>query len=516
MFYTIGLLLIFSLILLVLDRKSRYSYLFVLMAAGVIIAFFSIILHIHMFASYANYYDSSIYYRLDYYVYRTITDRMALPIVWNIRLMNLGIALFLLAETIFNYEFYRGLRGYREKKKSRVKIRGHVLLFLIPCFSLLLYDPITSTNMYIYYHTSDRPQLVYYFFELVNLVVKLSVLYLLLRPVFLLLRYVAETTVLFLRKRIFLLSMGLLLVAALFYYFFYVGPFSVSVGKVIRSGFWIFENVQARISRVYLTSPSVVLIVLSVCMFILLSFRMDISATLFAERKIQKNLIVMNEMLGETLHSQKNLLFSLQILTGKIDAKLTQKEDVPEVGRMKQLIDESLARTTEMLDELKEVKYHYFHNSIVSIIDEALAEMTIPEHIQVVWDKAHLGEISGMYDRYHLCKALVNIFYNAVEAIELSGKEEGVITVQIFFLFRWLVVVITDNGTGIKPRKCKRIFTPHYSGKQGKMNWGLGLPYVYKVVKAHLGQVKLDSREGIYTSVLVMLPVSKNNSEKQQ
>ncbi|MBE7721921.1 ATP-binding protein [Lacrimispora indolis] len=515
MFYTIGLLLIFSIILLVFDRKSRYSYLFVLMAAGVIIAFFSIILHINMFASYASYYDSSIYYRLDYYIYRTITDRMALPIVYNIRLMNLGIALFLLAETIFNYEFYRGLRGYREQKKSRVKIRGHVLLFLIPFLSLLLYDPITSTNMYIYYHTSARPQLVYYVFEAVNLIVKLSVLYLLLRPVFLLLRYVAETTVLFLRKRIFLLSMGLLLVASLFYRFFYVGPFSVSVGKVIRSGFWIFENVQARISKVYLTSPSVVLIVLAVCMSILLSFRMDISATLFVERKIQKNLIVMNGMLGETLHSQKNLLFSLQILTGKIDAKVPQKEEVPEIGRMKLLIDESLARTTEMLDKLKEVKYHYLHNCIVSIIDEALAEVTVPENIRIEWDKTSFEGISGMYDRYHLCKALVNIFYNAVEAIEQSGKEEGKITVQIFFLFHWLVIAITDNGTGIKPRNRNRIFTPHYSGKQGKMNWGLGLPYVYKVVKAHLGQVKLDSREGVYTSVLVMLPVSKNDPAKQ-
>ncbi len=181
---------------------------------------------------------------------------------------------------------------------------------------------------------------------------------------------------------------------------------------------------------------------------------------------------------------------------------------------MKQLIDESLVRTTEMLDKLKEVKYHYLHNSIVSIIDEALAEVTIPEHIQVVWDKTRFEGINGMYDRYHLCKALVNIFYNAVEAIEQSGKEEGMITVQIFFLFRWLVIAITDNGTGIKPRNRKRIFTPHYSGKQGKMNWGLGLPYVYKVVKAHLGQVKLDSREGIYTSVLVMLPVSKNDPAK--
>lgn len=105
MFYTIGLLVAFSVILLIFDHKSRYSYLFVLMATGATLAFFSIILHINMFASYGEYYGGSIYYRLDYMIYKVITARLALPIVMNIRLMNVGIALFLLAETILTMSF---------------------------------------------------------------------------------------------------------------------------------------------------------------------------------------------------------------------------------------------------------------------------------------------------------------------------------------------------------------------------------------------------------------------------
>ena len=88
MFYTIGLLVAFSVILLIFDHKSRYSYLFVLMATGATLAFFSIILHINMFASYGDYYGGSIYYRLDYMIYKAITARLALPIVVNIRRMN--------------------------------------------------------------------------------------------------------------------------------------------------------------------------------------------------------------------------------------------------------------------------------------------------------------------------------------------------------------------------------------------------------------------------------------------
>lgn len=119
MFYTIGLLVAFSVILLIFDHKSRYSYLFVLMATGATLAFFSIILHINMFASYGEYYGGSIYYRLDYMIYKVITARLALPIVMNIRLMNVGIALFLLAETIFNYEFQKTWGEGSRKRKRR-------------------------------------------------------------------------------------------------------------------------------------------------------------------------------------------------------------------------------------------------------------------------------------------------------------------------------------------------------------------------------------------------------------
>ncbi len=518
MFYTIGLLVAFSVILLIFDHKSRYSYLFVLMATGATLAFFSIILHINMFASYGEYYGGSIYYRLDYMIYKVITARLALPIVMNIRLMNVGIALFLLAETIFNYEFQKNLgRGEpkTEKKNRRMRPRSgarfrHAGLFiLVPLLSLILYDPVTSTKMYILYHISGNKPLVYALFCFINVVFKLVVLLLLLRPICVLIRYVMVTSVRFLRKRILLFSMGLLLADAIFYVFFYIGPFSVSVDKVIRSGFWIFENVQARIQKVYLTAPSLVLVVISFCMFILLSFRMDMSATPFVKRKIQKNLNIMNEVLGETLHSQKNLFFSQQILITKIENKVEDKEAIPEIGRMRKLIDESLGRTTQVLDELKEIKYHYLNNSVTSIIDEALNEVTLPSYITVEWNSEGYEDICGMYDRYHLCKALVNILNNSVEAIEQSGKEEGKITIRLEFLFRWLIIMIQDNGKGIRFRDRGRVFSPHYSGKQGKMNWGLGLPYVYKVIRAHLGQIKIDSRYGVYTSVFLLLPMSR-------
>ncbi len=517
MFYTIALMLIFAVILLIFDHESRYSWLFVLMAVGAVIAFFSIILHINMFASYGYYMKDSVYYWLDWRIYRWITGRVSIPIVANIRMINIGISLYLLAVTIFNYVFSKELtRNFRPMRK-RDYGWALLLLFLVPLVSLILPDPQVSTRMYIAYHLSAHPEWNYIFYRILEIGYKLLIFFLLFRPAVILIKSVMAASIPFLKKRLLMFSAGLVLMNSIFYSFFYIGSFSVSVEKVIRSGFWIFENVEGNIPKVYLMGSSVIFVVICFCMFILLSFQMDISATLFAEKKIQKNVAIMNEILGETLHSQKNLFFSMQILVQKIGKKVECREKVPELERLGSLVDSSLERITEMLDELKDIKYQYLNNNVLDIIDHAVREANLPETVTLEWDRQRYDRENtfGMYDKYHLEKALVNVINNAVEAVELSGRQDGRVRIQLDFMLRWMVIMIQDNGTGIPRKQRKHIFTPHYSGKHGKMNWGLGLPYVYKVMKAHLGQIKIDSKYGVYTSVLLMLPAGRGNQHRE-
>lgn len=517
MFYTIALMLIFAVILLIFDHDSRYSWLFVLMAAGAVIAFFFIILHINMFASYGYYMKDSMYYWLDWRIYRWITGKISIPIVLNIRMINIGISLYLLAVTIFNYVFSKELTRKQRPLRKRDFGWALLLLFLVPMVSLILPDPDVSTRMYIAYHLSSSPEWNYICYRVVEIGYKLLVLFLLFRPIVILLKSVMAATIPFLKKRLLLFTAGLILMNGIFYCFFYIGSFSVSVEKVIRSGFWIFENVEGHIPKIYLMGSSVIFVVICFCMFILLSFQMDISATLFAEKKIQKNVAIMNEILGETLHSQKNLFFSMQILVRKAEKRIRDIETVPEIGRLECLVNSSLDRITEMLDEIREIKYEYFNNNVLDIIEEAVREANIPEGMMLEWNRSLYEEENtcGMYDKYHLGKAIVNVLNNAVDAVELSGRRDGKIQIRVDFMLRWMVIMIQDNGTGIARNQRRHIFTPHYSGKHGKMNWGLGLPYVYKVMKAHLGQIKIDSKYGAHTSVLLMLPAGRKKTGRR-
>lgn len=512
MFYTIALMLIFAVILLIFDHKSRYSWLFVLMSVGAAIAFFFIILHINMFASYGYYMKDSIYYWLDWRIFRWITGMISIPIVLNIRMINIGISLYLLAITIFNYVFSKEWRKRHRPMRKRDFGGILLLLFLVPIVSFVLPDPSISTKLYLAYHLSSHPEWNYRIYGMIEIGYKLLVFFLLFRPAVILLKMVRTTQIPFLKKKLVMFSSGLILMNSIFYGFFYIGAFSVSVEKVIRSGFWIFENMVGNIPKIYLMGSSVIFVVICFCMFILLSFQMDISTTLFLEKRIKKNVAIMNEILGETLHSQKNLFFSMQILVRKIGKKVENAGEIPEIGRLESLVDNSLIRVTDMLDELKDIKYQYFSNNVLDIIDDAVWEANIPESVKLEWDRASYEKENtfGMYDKYHLEKALVNVINNAAEAVELSGRTEGKIQIKVDFLLRWMVIMIQDNGMGISKKQKRHLFTPHYSGKLGKMNWGLGLPYVYKVMKAHLGQIKIDSKYGVYTSVLLMLPAGRH------
>ncbi len=62
--------------------------------------------------------------------------------------------------------------------------------------------------------------------------------------------------------------------------------------------------------------------------------------------------------------------------------------------------------------------------------------------------------------------------------------------------------MIQDNGKGIRFRDRGRIFSPHYSGKNREDELGLGLPYVYKVIRGAFGtdQDRQQIR-GIYVSI---------------
>ncbi len=141
---------------------------------------------------------------------------------------------------------------------------------------------------------------------------------------------------------------------------------------------------------------------------------------------------------------------------------------------------------------------------IKKCIDAAIAKVHLPENLElvIIYDENENNPIFG--DVFHITEAFVNIIHNALEA--MSANETPRLEIIIDGEDEWVSVEFADNGYGIKKKDMKYIFNPLYSTKHSLNNWGIGLSYVEKVVKAHMGYVFVESQEHQYTKFQLLFP----------
>ncbi|MBN1411257.1 MAG: response regulator [Spirochaetales bacterium] len=108
----------------------------------------------------------------------------------------------------------------------------------------------------------------------------------------------------------------------------------------------------------------------------------------------------------------------------------------------------------------------------------------------------------------YLLQAFVNLVNNAIEAIE--GPDGRVILMTALDEKENLIKVsVQDNGVGIAGENCGKIFQKFYTSKRASGGLGLGLPLVQKIVKAHHGEIMVQSEVNEGTTITVTLPLNR-------
>jgi len=69
---------------------------------------------------------------------------------------------------------------------------------------------------------------------------------------------------------------------------------------------------------------------------------------------------------------------------------------------------------------------------------------------------------------------------------------------------------VKDNGPGIPQKILDKIFQPFFTTKPTGQGTGLGLSLAYDIVKAHGGEIKVETREGEGSEFMILLPVKIN------
>jgi len=70
-----------------------------------------------------------------------------------------------------------------------------------------------------------------------------------------------------------------------------------------------------------------------------------------------------------------------------------------------------------------------------------------------------------------------------------------------------VVITVRDNGLGIQENLRDKIFQPFFTTKPAGQGTGLGLSMSYDIIKAHGGDIRVESEEGIGAEFIVELPV---------
>ena len=125
----------------------------------------------------------------------------------------------------------------------------------------------------------------------------------------------------------------------------------------------------------------------------------------------------------------------------------------------------------------------------------------------------------------HLFKTIMNLMSNAAESI--SGAGEVTITTENRYVDlpipgyentqegEYVVLTVSDTGSGISPADLGRIFEPFYTKKvMGRSGTGLGLAVVWGTMKDHNGYIDVRSSENKGSTFTLYFPVSREALSK--
>ena len=218
----------------------------------------------------------------------------------------------------------------------------------------------------------------------------------------------------------------------------------------------------------------------------------DFVATLTHDLKVpiiaETNMIelFLNENFGSISEKQKLALKNMQISNKELLELVQTVLDTYKIGRITLYKENIMLKSfiNEIIEEMK------------PIADKNRNSIEFPQH-RDIWVYA---------DGFQLKRVLKNIIQNAIS----YGKPKTPIEIKIGEIPNYVVIKVKDHGEGISKENIERIFNKYYSAanKFRKIGTGLGLYLALHIIRAHNGDLTVESIEGEYTEFCIKIPVN--------
>jgi signal transduction histidine kinase len=109
-------------------------------------------------------------------------------------------------------------------------------------------------------------------------------------------------------------------------------------------------------------------------------------------------------------------------------------------------------------------------------------------------------------------RVILNLITNAFYVVNEKSKQgiadyAPTVSVVTKKINHQVEIRVTDNGNGIPANIVDKIFQPFFTTKPTGQGTGLGLSLSYDIVKAHGGELTVESKEGVGSEFIIQLPI---------
>jgi len=142
-----------------------------------------------------------------------------------------------------------------------------------------------------------------------------------------------------------------------------------------------------------------------------------------------------------------------------------------------------------------------------NVADGLESTLSIAKHVlKSITVKKQFGAVPAITcSPSQLNQVFLNLITNAAQATE--GKAGEITLTTRAPDQEHVEIEVADNGKGIPAEVLPRIFDPFFTTKDVGKGTGLGLSIAYKIIEAHGGKIRVDTRPGAGTRFTVRLPV---------
>jgi two-component system nitrogen regulation sensor histidine kinase NtrY len=230
------------------------------------------------------------------------------------------------------------------------------------------------------------------------------------------------------------------------------------------------------------------------------------------ERLVQSERVAAwRELARRLAHELKNPLFPLQLtVENLLRAKEQSREQfeeifkessstlLAEIANLKTIISRFSEFSRMPQPQLQSVHL----NDVVQNVSQLFQAQLRSQARAPIECKLELAEAMNPVaaDPELLHRALSNLVLNAMDAM----PQGGMLTLRTRQDADRAYIEVSDNGAGLTPEECGRLFTPYYTTKAH--GTGLGLAIVQSVISDHGGSINVHSEPGHGTTFIIELP----------